>query len=227
MIVLTGASEDFGTALLSELSQVDRVIAVCEGDKPSTLENGNIDCVMADLMRADDIERLVSSIEIHLVRTTVVHAAGVNMKALVPDDEGNTWEKYFLTNLKTNFMLTKALLPIMIGEKWGRIVHLMPLANTQVSGSAIEYSASRSGLEGMSRVLAKEYARFNVTSNILSLGYFKSEYTESLSEDEKKEVLKRIPSRRFGDISNIAQAIQFLMRSDYVNGTQIQIDGGL
>jgi len=79
----------------------------------------------------------------------------------------------------------------------------------------------------MSRVLANEYARFGITSNVLVPGYFNTGLIDTLSEKARKEILESIPSGRLGDPENIVNAIEFLRKSDYVNGSAIPIDGGI
>jgi len=79
----------------------------------------------------------------------------------------------------------------------------------------------------MSRVLANEYARFGITSNVLVAGYFNTGLIETLSEKMRRDIIESIPSKRLGDPSNIVNAIEFLMKSEYVNGSAINIDGGI
>ena len=79
----------------------------------------------------------------------------------------------------------------------------------------------------MSRVLAREYGRFGITSNVIMPGYLDAGLIDTLSEYEKKEILRTIPSGKFGDSKNIINAIEFIIKSDYVNGTCLKIDGGI
>ena len=91
----------------------------------------------------------------------------------------------------------------------------------------LAYSTAKTGLLGMSRVLAHEYARFGITSNVLVPGYFNTGLIETLRDDARERILDSIPSGRLGDPANIANAVEFLMKSDYVNGSEIHIDGGM
>ena len=83
------------------------------------------------------------------------------------------------------------------------------------------------GLVGLSRVISKEYSKFNITSNVISLGTFDTGLFHNLSEKKRKEILEMIPSKSTGDIDNIVNAIDFIIKSDYVNGSIINIDGGM
>ena len=91
----------------------------------------------------------------------------------------------------------------------------------------VSYSTSKTALIGFSKVISKEYARFNITSNILSLGTFDTGMFHKINDNKKKEILKSIPSKKVGNISNIVNAVEFINKSDYVNGSIISIDGGM
>ena len=130
-------------------------------------------------------------------------------------------------NLKGSFLLTKAFLPYMIENKWGRIVQISSVGGLQGALGTLAYSTSKSGLLGMSRVLAKEYARFGITSNVLVLGHFKGGMFDVLTDEVKGELLKQIPTKTLGDVSSVANAIEFLIKSKYVTGSTINIDGGI
>ena len=115
----------------------------------------------------------------------------------------------------------------MIKNNFGRIIHF---SSTKVLdgevGTAL-YSASKSFLNGLSASIAREYGKFNITSNVLSLGYFNSTLWEAIPNKIKKERLKDIPSRKLGSTKNISNAIEFIINSEYVNKSTIKIDGGI
>jgi 3-oxoacyl-[acyl-carrier protein] reductase len=130
-------------------------------------------------------------------------------------------------NLRGNFILTKAILPFMIKDDWGRVIHISSRGGIDGDVGTISYSSSKSALIGMSSVLAKEYAKFNITSNVLVLGTFDTGMYRKLPDKQKNSILKRIPSRKFGNVSDIYYAIDFLIKSGYVTSSIINIDGGI
>ena len=130
-------------------------------------------------------------------------------------------------NLRGNFFLTRELLTPMISDKWGRVVHLSAVAGMRAPIGGLAYSTSKTGLLGMSRALAQEYARFGITSNVLVLGYFNAGMYTSLNATIQGNLLNLIPSGQLGDPINIVNAVDFLIKSNYVNGTSIHIDGGV
>ena len=95
------------------------------------------------------------------------------------------------------------------------------------AAGTIAYSTSKTGLIGMSRVLGKEYARFHITSNVLVLGTFETGMFLQLSDEYKNKIRNQIPSKTFGDVTNISAAVDFLIKAEYVNASVINIDGAM
>ena len=113
----------------------------------------------------------------------------------------------------------------MINNKWGRIIHISSeKALRGTVGSSI-YSSSKSALAGLSRGIAKEYARFGITSNIINLGYFDSGLLRKLPKKTKERFVDSIPTKKLGSPKNITSCIKFLIESDFTNGSSITIDG--
>ena len=159
-------------------------------------------------------------------RITLIHAAAVSIDKLAADLTSAEWNTVLDINLKSSFLMSKKLLRKMISEKWGIIIHISSIVGNNGTTRTIAYSTSKTGLVGMSRVLSKEYGRFGITSNILIPGYLNTGLISSLSKEAKSKILKKIPSNKFGDPVNIVNAVEFLIKSDYVNGASINIDGG-
>ena len=130
-------------------------------------------------------------------------------------------------NLRADFILTRSLLSTMVNDKWGRIIHLSSTASVIGVPGTIAYSTSKAGLIGMSKVISKEYGRLGITSNVLMLGYFNTGLFDTLSEEHKKDIIKSIPIKRLGEPNNIVNGIEYLIKSDFVNGSILNIDGGM
>lgn len=226
MIILTGASGGIGKELLSHLIEIDEVLGIYNTKKPISISSSTLSYQRVDLEETAQIASFIEHYRNKLSRVTLIHAAAKKIDNLAGVYCEADWDHVMGVNMKGNFLLTQALLPFMISERWGRIIHISSLGAIQGRPGTIAYSASKAGIHGMSRVLAKEYARFNITSNVLLLGYFDVGMFLALSNDEKQRIIDRIPSKELGDISNIANAIKFLIESGYVNGATINIDGG-
>ena len=199
MIILTGASGGIGSLILEDLSKIDHVIAIGNSRLPETKKLSNVASYQIDLSSEKEIDSFLKKVESKMSR---------------------------IINLKSSFLMSKKLLRKMISEKWGRIIHISSIVGNNGTNGTIAYSTSKTGLVGMSRVLSKEYGRFGITSNILIPGYLNTGLISSLSKEAKSKILKKIPSNKFGDPVNIVNAVEFLIKSDYVNGASINIDGG-
>lgn len=227
MIILTGASGGLGRDLIGLLAEMDDVIGLYNKNEPPASGNSRITYEKLNLRDGAEIETLIKKRVNQLSKITLVHGAANKIDGLAIKYEEDAWDSVMDVNLKGNFILTKMLLQRMVDEKWGRIINLSSTGGMRGDSGTLAYSASKTALLGMSRVLAKEYGRFNITSNILALGYFKSGMIEALGEELRNELRREIPSMKFGDVKNIAYAIDFLIKSDYTNGAVIHIDGGI
>ncbi len=227
MIILTGASGGIGKAILPYLAEIDNVIAIYNSNKPSLSNSSCIQYNQLDLLDSDALGLFINECETQLKKITVIHGAAVKIDQLTIQYEEESWNRVIDCNLKSNYLLTKALLPLMIKQNWGRIISITSTGAMRGSQGTLAYSASKSGLCGLTRVYATEYARFNITANLLSLGYFECGLYDSLSKDIQNKLRHEIPSKRLGNVHNISQAIFFLMQSDFTNGATINIDGGI
>jgi 3-oxoacyl-[acyl-carrier protein] reductase len=227
LIILTGASGGIGGDLIPSLAEVDSLIGIYNNANPPTRDLKNVSLQKLNLLEPGEIEDFISTRKSELTRVTVLHFAAASIDGLVASYSESDWDHVLNVNLKAAFLLNKALLPLMMRDKWGRIVHISSYVARNGRVGTLPYSTSKAGLIGMSRTIAKEYGRFNITANVLTLGYFNSGLTQNLKEEDRNRILAQIPSKKFGDIGNISNAIIFLMRSDYVNGAEVQIDGGI
>jgi len=224
MIILTGASGGIGKEILQDLSEFDDVIAVYNNSQPKVdRSKKSILFQKLNLSNEDEINAFVEKNKAILNNITIIHGAGISENSLVINHKKSKWEDVIGINLTANFLLTKALVPLMVKQKWGRIIHL---SSIRVASGTLSYSTTKHGLLGMSKVLVKEYAKFNITSNCLILGAFNTGMFQNLREKIKKEMINQIPSRKIGDVMNIANAIKFIVNSPFVNGASISIDGG-
>lgn len=225
--IVSGASGGIGRELIPLLLQDHAVVGLYNSHRPEFTPSDRLSFEQVDLTDAGSVQRFVERWQSKLERVVLVHGAVESIDGLAAQYREEDWDRVIDVNLKGAFLLTKALLPTMIRARWGRIIHLSSLVGADGVAGTVGYAASKSGILGVSRVLAKEYARFEVTSNVLQLGYFDGGLIHELSEEQRKEILARIPSRKLGTVENIRHAVRFLVESDYVNGAVIPIDGGI
>lgn len=228
VIVLSGASGGVGRQVLPSLTEIDDVIGIYNNHAiEPQIESLSFTGAKVDLTSSLSISEFIKNNQKILQNITLVHCAVAKTDGLLINYKESDWVDLMDVNLKANFLLTKALLPIMVKNGWGRIVHISSVAGQQGAIGAVPYGASKMALIGLSRGIAKEYAKFGITSNVIELGYFEFGLFNSLPDLVKAQLLEQIPSRKLGDTKNIFNCIQFLMQSDYVNGSTINIDGGI
>lgn len=228
MIILTGASGGIGRAILPSLTALDNVVAIYHTKPPDISGINGVTLYQMDLTSEREVDDFAAAMKNKLARITLIHAAALaRCEKLAVQFSTEDWDQVMDINLRGNFLLTRALLMPMIKENWGRIIHVSSVVGIRGIPGTLAYSTTKSGVLGMSRVIANEYARFGITSNVLLLGYFNTGLIETLSEKVRKKILESIPTGRLGDPSNILNAVEFLMKSEYVNGSAIHIDGGI
>jgi len=227
MVILSGASGGIGQSVIPLLLQDHQVIGLYHAHRPTLPASDRLTLEQVDLTSAASVSALIETLKPTLERVTVVHCAVQSIDGLAAQYREEDWDAVMNVNLKGDFLLTKALLPIMMQHQWGRIVHISSVAGEEGVPGVIGYAASKTGVLGMSRVLAKEYARFGITSNVLRLGYFDVGLIDQLSEKFKNQILDAIPSKKLGRVDSIVHAVNFLIQADYANGAVISIDGGM
>ena len=227
MIILTGASGGIGQAILPSLAELDNVIAISHSKPINVDQLDGIESYQVDLTSESQVNEFVLKIKNKLSKVVLIHAAVISLDNLAVKFETEDWNQSINLNLNGNFFLTRALLTTMIEDGWGRIVHMSSIAAIKGVSGTIAYSTSKTGLLGMSKVLANEYARFGITSNVLIPGYLDTGLIDTLDEKSRLKILESIPSKKLGSPSNIVNAIDFLIKSEYVNGSTINIDGGI
>jgi len=227
MIILTGASGGLGQKIVGMLAEIDAVTAIYHSNKPQ-VEIENVRFAQVDLSNENDILRFAKVFkDKKYKKIVVVHMATLSKDNLALNVSSEEWDKVFAINVKANFLLNKYLTPLMMTQSWGRIIHISSyVADNGIAGT-LTYSASKSALQGLSNVLSKEYSRFGITSNIIQLGYFEDGLINSISNSKAGEIRKQIPSKKFGEVVNIFNAIKFIIDSDYLTGSTISIDGGI
>jgi 3-oxoacyl-[acyl-carrier protein] reductase len=227
MIIITGASGGIGRAILHSLTVLDSVVATYNTKLPDISGLDNVTTHQMDLTSEREVEDFVAAMKGCLKKITLIHAAALSRDGLAAKYSTTDWDQVINVNLRGNFLLTRAMLMPMMEEKWGRVIHISSVAGMRGMPGTLAYSTAKTGLLGMSRVLSNEYARFGITSNVLVPGYFNTGLIETLSDKVRNKILDSIPSKRLGDPLNIVNAVEFLMKSEYVNGSTIHIDGGI
>jgi 3-oxoacyl-[acyl-carrier protein] reductase len=139
------------------------------------------------------------------------------------------WDAVINTNLKGTFLCTKAILHSMMNQRYGRIINISSIVGEIGNAGQANYSASKAGVIGFTKSLAKEVASRNILVNAIAPGYVRTSMTEKLSPEQKETFLENIPLRREAEPEDIARVVLFLASDDasYITGQVINVDGGL
>jgi 3-oxoacyl-[acyl-carrier protein] reductase len=159
----------------------------------------------------------------------LVNNAGVIRDKLILRMTESDWDEVLDTNLKGAFNASKAAVGVMMKARFGGILNVTSISGLVGMPGQTNYSASKAGMIGFTKALAKEVASRNINVNALALGLIGTDMTQSLSEEYKSGMLESIPLKRFGTVEEIARIAAFLLSDDarYITGQVIQVDGGL
>ncbi len=159
----------------------------------------------------------------------VVNSAGIRRDAVVPMLRQEDWQRVLDVNLSGCFNTSKAALPLMLKQKYGRIVFITsPMGHLGFAGQA-NYAASKAGQIGLMKSLSKEVAKRRITVNCVSPGFIDTDFLDGLGEEQLKAYKKMVPAGRFGTAEEVASAVLFLAgdKAAYINGAVLEITGGL
>lgn len=159
----------------------------------------------------------------------LVNNAGIVRDKLIMRMTESDWDEVIDTNLKGAFAFSKAVVPLMLKARFGSILNISSISGLVGMTGQANYSASKAGLIGLTKALAKEVASRSITVNALALGMITTDMTESLQEEYRAKVLESIPLGRFGNVAEVACIAAFLLsdQARYITGQVIQADGGL
>jgi 3-oxoacyl-[acyl-carrier protein] reductase len=159
----------------------------------------------------------------------LINNAGITRDNLLMRMKEEDWDKVIQINLKGVFNCTKAVIRGMMSTHWGRIISISSVVGIMGNAGQTNYAASKAGIIGFTKSIAREVGSRNITANAIAPGFIKTEMTDSLPEQRKKDYLSRIPLGRFGEIKDVCNLVNFLISDEasYITGQVIQVDGGL
>ncbi|MCX7625808.1 MAG: 3-oxoacyl-[acyl-carrier-protein] reductase [Candidatus Sumerlaeaceae bacterium] len=235
--VVTGASRGIGRAIVEEFVQAGADVVIADlADIPQDL----LDVVKQHGRRALPIKVDVSKVEDcnQLIDTTIaefgkidilVNNAGITRDALLMRMEEDAWDAVLAVNLKSVYACSRAAIKHMMKARSGVIINISSVAGIMGNAGQCNYAASKAGVIGFSKSLAREVAGRNVRVNCVAPGFIRSKMTDVLDEKVKQAVVAQIPLGRFGEVTDIAQAVLYLASpmAQYVTGAVLVVDGGM
>jgi 3-oxoacyl-[acyl-carrier protein] reductase len=237
--LITGSSRGIGSATAMAMAEVGaKVIVNYEKNKEKAqdvvnqiLENGgDAIAIRADVSQVEDVENMKAQIEDRMGDVQIlVNNAGIHQHLKFWELSSEDWSRVMGVNLTGVFNCIKAFTPPMMEKKWGKIVNISSVIAYIGTDHEIHYAASKGGVVSATKSLALELAPYEIRVNAVSPGYIETDMTKFESEEEKQFYLEKIPLKRLGDPSEIADCVVFLCsdRSSYITGQVIQVNGGL
>ena len=237
--LVTGASRGIGRSVACTLARSGYDVAGCFATATSCAEQaaqeverlgGHALFLQCDVADADAVEVLVTRAERELgpVAALVNNAGIVRDRPLVlmPTED---WQAVIDTNLTGTFNVCRAVGFRMLKRQAGAIVNISSIAGIYGNVGQANYAATKAGIVGMTRTLAKEVARYGVRVNVVAPGFIETDMTSTLDDRTRATILERIPLPRFGDSADVAHVVEFLLsdRARYITGQVVQVDGGL
>ncbi len=224
---MTGGSKGIGYCIASKFAQTGHRVAATyrSGEVPS-----NVLGVQCDVTDPPQVEAAFAQVESNLGNIEVVVAnAGITRDTLLLRMSDEDWDQVIATNLTGAFRVARRAARPMIRARFGRIVFISSVVGHLGSAGQVNYAASKAGLVGMARSLARELGSRGVTANVVAPGFIETDMTAELGEDLVKKYADQIPLGRLGSANDVAGAVEFLSSdaAGYITGALIPVDGGL
>jgi len=225
MILITGASSGIGEFLFEKFYNSGEKVLGADLNMPSSKKYKD-QFTLVDVSNYESVVNWVSALPKDS-EIILINCAGINYNTFAHKAEIDRWKKIIDVNLTGTFNVIRATLPLMRDNNYGRIINLSSVVSqTGVVGTSA-YAASKAGLSGLVKAISKENASKGITINNLNLGYFDLGIIREVSTEMRDKLKEKIPNKEFGHPINIYNSILTLIDSPYINGTSIDINGGL
>ena len=236
--LVTGAAQGIGRAIAQELADAGAVLALADVNEAKLLET-TAEFTAAGVTAApfvinvsseESIEDGAKAVLAHYGKVEIlINNAGITRDNLVLRMKKADWDLVIGINLTGSFLITQALLPAMLKNRWGRIVNIASVVGRAGQAGQVNYSASKAGLLGFTKSLAREVASRNITVNAIAPGFIETPMTAVLSEQQNASMLATIPLGRRGTAQDVARAVKFLASEDasYITGHTLDVNGGM
>ena len=233
--LVTGASRGIGREIAAALAGAGATVILAArteeaARKAADAIDGPTDVLAVDVADAASVEAGVGAVLAKHARVDIlVNNAGVTRDGLILRMKPADWDAVMATNLRGAFLMCRSLAPAMIKKRWGRIVNIGSVVGLMGNAGQVNYAASKAGLIGFSKALARELAPRSVTVNTIAPGYIETDMTAALPEEAKARLFEMIPLARFGKPADIAAATLFLASEagGYITGQVLNVNGGM
>lgn len=239
VVLITGGTRGIGKCIALELAENGFDVAInyrSANDELEALkheiEKKGVNCLLVygDVSKFEDCENIAKNIIDNFGKIDVlINNAGITKDNLILRMKKEEFDSVINVNLTGTFNMTKNVIPYMLKQKSGRVINMSSVVGITGNAGQTNYSASKAGIIGFTKSLAKEVASRNILVNAIAPGFIQTDMTDVLSEQTKQDILKQIPLKRMGTPTEIAKLVKFLVSDDskYITGQVINIDGGM
>jgi 3-oxoacyl-[acyl-carrier protein] reductase len=237
--VVTGGGRGIGRAVALRLAREGANVAISyrSNDGAARSAAGEVraagvrcETFKGDVASPEDVEALFQGVNDAFGRVDIlVNNAGLTRDNLMMRMNEDEFDEVLRTNLKGTYLCTRAVLRPMIRARWGRIVNISSVVGLVGNAGQANYAASKAGIIGFTKSVAREVAQRGITANVVAPGYVETELTGSLPENVKERIQDQVPAGRFGEAKEVAEVVAFLAGegAGYVTGQTVAVDGGM
>ena len=238
-VIVTGATRGIGREIALTLAQNGANIAMNYRNLNSEVEDlineiksFGVDAlaIKCDVSITEEVDNFVKEVKSHYNTIDIlVNNAGITKDGLILRMKEEDFDDVLDVNLKGTFNTTKSVSSIMVRQKYGKIINISSVVGIAGNAGQCNYAASKAGVIGFSKSVARELASRNINVNVVAPGYINTDMTKNLPDKVKEEIIKSIPMKKIGDPKEVANLVLFLSSnlSDYITGQVINVDGGM